>query len=246
MSGQGALGRLYGIGLGPGDPELLTVKAVRIIQGAPVVAYFAKAGRRGHARKIVDSWMPSPCVELPLYYPVTTEIAFDDPCYVAQLAAFYQSSAEAIAAHLRAGRDVALLSEGDPLFYGSFMHLFVRLKDDFPVTIVPGVTGMSGAWAAAQTPVAWGDDTLIVLPGTLPHAGLVARLADCNGAIIMKIGRNLAKVRAALGQAGLTERALYIERATMDNQVIMPLTQKRDDSAPYFALIVVPGMGRRP
>ena len=246
MSENNAAGRLYGIGLGPGDPELLTVKAVRIVQSAPVIAYFAKAGRRGNARKIVDCWMPSPCVELPLFYPVTTEIAFEHPEYVKQLSTFYESSALAIAGHLREGRDVALLSEGDPLFYGSFMHLFVRLKDDFPVTIVPGVTGMSGAWAAAQTPVAWGDDALIVLPGTLPHAGLVARLADCNGAIIMKIGRNLAKVRAALGQAGLAERALYIERATMDDQVIMPLTQKRDDSAPYFALIVVPGMGRQP
>ena len=239
-------GRLYGIGLGPGDPELLTVKAVRIIQGAPVVAYFAKAGRRGNARKIVDSWLPSPCVELPLYYPVTTEIAVGHPDYAARLSAFYASGAAAIAGHLRAGRDVALLSEGDPLFYGSFMHLFTRLKGDFAVTVVPGVTGMSGAWAAAQTPVAWGDDVLMVLPGTLPQTALIARLADCNGAVIMKIGRNLAKVRAALDEAGLLARAIYIERATMEEQVVLPLAQKRDDAAPYFALIVVPGMGRRP
>jgi len=246
MSEKSATGRLYGIGLGPGDPELLTVKAVRIIQGASVIAYFAKAGRRGNARKIVDAWMPSPCAELPLFYPVTTEIAFDHPDYIAQLSAFYESSAGAIAGHLREGRDVAVLSEGDPLFYGSFMHLFMRLKTEFAVTIVPGVTGMSGAWAAAQTPVAWGDDVLVVLPGTLPRAALVARLADCNGAIIMKIGCHLAKVRDALACAGLTERAIYVERATMQNEVVMPLAQKRDDAAPYFALIVVPGMGRRP
>jgi precorrin-2/cobalt-factor-2 C20-methyltransferase len=239
-------GRLYGVGLGPGDPELLTVKAVRIIQSAPVIAFFAKAGRRGNARRIVERWMPAECIEMPLCYPVTTEIAFDDPDYVAQLAAFYEASAAAIAAHLRAGRDVALLSEGDPLFYGSFMHLFMRLKAEFGVTIVPGVTGMSGAWAAAQTPVAWGDDVLIVLPGTLPPAALASRLADCNGAIIMKIGRNLAKVRTALADAGLLARAVYIERATMEEELVMPLAQKLDDFAPYFALIVVPGMGRRP
>jgi precorrin-2/cobalt-factor-2 C20-methyltransferase len=246
MSENNAAGRLYGIGLGPGDPELLTVKAVRIVQSAPVIAYFAKAGRRGNARKIVDCWMPSPCVELPLFYPVTTEIAFDHPEYVKQLSTFYESGAKAIAAHLREGRDVALLCEGDPLFYGSFVHLFARLKEDFAVTIVPGVTGMSGAWAAAQTPVAWGDDVLVVLPGTLPQAALVTRLADCNGAIIMKIGRNLAKVRDALACAGLIERAIYIERATMENEIVLPLAQKRDDLAPYFALIVVPGLGRRP
>ena len=146
-------GRLYGVGLGPGDPELLTVKAVRLIQAAPVVAYFAKAGRRGNARKIVDRWLPNSCEELPLHYPVTTEIPFDHPSYIAALAAFYEASAASIAERLQAGRDVALLSEGDPLFYGSFMHLFVRLKARFPVSIVPGVTAMSGCLAAAQIPV---------------------------------------------------------------------------------------------
>ena len=241
-----AAGRLYGVGLGPGDPELLTVKAVRIIQTAPVIAFFAKAGRRGNARRIVDRWMPAQCIEMPLCYPVTPEIAFDDPEYIAQLAAFYEASAAAIAAHLREGRDVALLSEGDPLFYGSFMHLFIRLRADHAVTIVPGVTGMSGAWAAAQTPVAWGDDVLVVLPGTLSPEALASRLRDCNGAIIMKIGRNLAKVRAALVNAGLLARAIYIERATMEEEIVLPLAQKLDDSAPYFALIVVPGIGRRP
>ena len=241
-----AAGRLYGVGLGPGDPELLTVKALRVIQAAPVVAYFAKAGRRGNARAIVDRWLSPSCEELPLYYPVTTEIAFDDPCYVAQLSAFYEASAEIIAAHLSAGRDVALLSEGDPLFYGSFMHLFMRLKARFAVTVVPGVTAMSGCLAAALTPGAWGDDVLAFLPGTLPLESLVERLTGCNAAAIMKIGRNLAKVRAALQRAGLLERAIYVERATMADEVVTPLAQKTDDEAPYFAMVIVPGMGRRP
>lgn len=245
MSGP-ATGRLYGIGLGPGDPELLTVKATRLIAAAPVVAYFAKAGRRGNARKIVDRWLNGTCEELPLYYPVTTEIPFDDPRYIAQLAAFYEAGAASVAERLLAGRDVALLSEGDPLFYGSFMHLFVRLRARFPVTIVPGVTAISGCLAAAQIPVAWGDDALTVLPGTLPFASLVKRLDGCNAVAIMKIGRNLAKIRAALAGAGLADRAVYVEHATTEKEIVLPLAQKSGDDAPYFAMIVVPGSGRRP
>jgi precorrin-2/cobalt-factor-2 C20-methyltransferase len=241
-----AAGRLYGIGLGPGDPELLTVKAVRLIQAAPVVAYFAKAARRGNARKIVDRWLMETCEELPLYYPVTTEIPFDDPRYIEALAAFYERSALAIAGRLEAGQDVALLSEGDPLFYGSFMHLFVRLKARFAVTIVPGVTALSGCLAAAQAPVTWGDDCLTVLPGTLPFASLVRRLQGGSAVAIMKVGRNLAKVRAALDAASLLDRAIYVERATTENEIVLPLSKKPDDEAPYFAMVIVPGVGRRP
>ena len=160
-----AFGRLYGVGIGPGDPDLLTVKATKVIAASPVVAFFAKAGRRGNARAIVDCWLKPSHVELPLYYPMTDESHFDDPPYREALARFYKESTIAIAAHLEAGRDVALLSEGDPLLYGSFMHLFVRLRDRFDVTIVPGVSSICGAWGAAGAPMTWGDDALVVLPG---------------------------------------------------------------------------------
>jgi precorrin-2/cobalt-factor-2 C20-methyltransferase len=246
MTGLQASGRLYGIGLGPGDPELLTVKAVRLIQAAPVVGYFAKAGRRGNARGIVARWMTGEAEELPLYYPMTTEYAFDSPVYVAVLAAFYQNAAAAIANHLDAGRDVALLSEGDPLFYGSFMHLYVRLRSRYPVTLVPGVTGMSGCWVVAGEPMTWGDDTLLVLPGTLPLAALIGRLRTTDAAVIMKLGRNLPKVRIAVEEAGLLLRAIYVERGTMENEVVMPLAEKTDEAAPYFSLILIPGRGQRP
>jgi precorrin-2/cobalt-factor-2 C20-methyltransferase len=239
-------GRLYGIGLGPGDPELLTVKAVRLIQAAPVIGYFAKSGRRGNARTIVDPWLTGEAQELPLYYPMTTEHAFDSPVYADVLGAFYQQATASIAGHLEAGRDVALLCEGDPLFYGSFMHLYVRLRTDYAVSIVPGVTGMAGCWAAAAEPMAWGDDTLIVVPGTLPLPALIDHLRSADAAVIMKLGRNFAKARQAVRDAGLIERAIYVERGTMDNELVMPLTEKTDDSAPYFSLILVPGDGRRP
>jgi precorrin-2/cobalt-factor-2 C20-methyltransferase len=239
-------GRLYGIGLGPGDPELLTVKALRLIQSVPVISYFAKAGRRGNARGIVDPWLNGHAEELPLYYPMTTEHAFDSPVYLSTLREFYETAVAALSAHLEAGRDVALLAEGDPLFYGSFMHLYVRLRAQYPVTLVPGVTGMAGCWSEAGEPMTWGDDTLSVLPGTLPLEVLVERLRATDAAVIMKLGRNFAKAREAVAEAGLMDRAIYVERGTMADQVVMKLAEKVDGPAPYFSLILIPGQGRRP
>ena len=244
--GDARAGTLTGVGLGPGDPELLTVKAVRVLEAAPVVSYFAKRGRRGNARTIADRWIPGGGAELPLHYPVTVEIPFDHPDYVAALSAFYADAAELLASHLAAGRAVARLCEGDPLFYGAFMHLYVRLRERFPCAIVPGVTGMSGCWTAAGAPMTWGDDVLTVVPGTLAAGPLTARLASADAAVVMKLGRNLPKVRAALAEAGLLERAVYVERGTMAAEVVMPLTDKRDDEAPYFSIVLVPGRGRRP
>ena len=243
---NGSAGRLYGIGLGPGDPELVTVKAARMIGEAPVIAYFAKQGRASNARRIADRWMKPGVTEIALAYPVTTEIPFDDPAYGHALRPFYDTGADRIAIHLAEGRDVALICEGDPLFYGSFMHVHARLKDRFRVAILPGITGMSGCWAAAQTPMSWGDDVLTVLPGTLPGAELARRLRATDAAVVMKLGHNLAKVRAALIEAGLAERAIYAERGTMAEERILPLAEKEGDDAPYFALILVPGQGRRP
>ena len=239
-------GKLIGVGLGPGDPELLTVKAVIAIQSSPVVAFFAKAGRRGNARQIADRWIAKDCIELPLYYPMTTEQRFDSPVYGTTLRAFYEEATAALADHLDQGRDVALLAEGDPLFYGSFMHLYVRLRERFETAIVPGVTGMAGCWGAVGAPIAWGDDVMTVLPGTLPEDELVARLANTHAAVVLKLGSNFAKARAAIVRAGLGERAIYVERGTMTGESVMKLADKTDDSAPYFSLILIPGEGRRP
>ena len=245
-NGQVGLGRLHGIGLGPGDPDLLTVKAVRLLEQASVVSYFAKEGRCGIARTIADRWLPKQRQDVPLFYPVTTEIPYDDPEYMERLGAFYAEAADLLATHLSAGRDVALLCEGDPLFYGSFMHLYIRLRDRFEVTVVPGVTGMSGCWTAAGEPMTWGDDILTVLPGTLEASVLRDRLAMTDAVVVMKLGQNLSKVRAAIAATGLLERAIYVERGTMADEVVMPLADKVGDDAPYFAVVLVPGHGRRP
>lgn len=239
-------GRLIGVGLGPGDPELLTVKAVEAIRAAPVIAFFAKKGRRGNAREIADRWIPEDRIELPLYYPMTTELSFEDPRYIATLRAFYEAANDQIAAHLDGGRDVALLAEGDPLFYSSFMHLYVRLRERFTTEIVPGITGMAGCWSRAGLPMAWGDDALSVLPGTLSEDDLAKRLVETQAAVIMKLGANLPKVRRAILRANLLQHAIYVERGTMAGEKIVRLAERGDEEAPYFAMILIPGNGRRP
>jgi precorrin-2/cobalt-factor-2 C20-methyltransferase len=234
-------GKLTGVGVGPGDPELITLKALRALQEADVVAHFAKAGNASNARAIVAGRIRAGVSELKLSYPVTTEIAAGTPAYCDKMREFYEASARAVAAHLDAGRSVAVICEGDPLFYGSYMHLHVRLAERYPTDVIAGVTGMSGCWSAAATPMAQGNDVFTVLPATLPEGELERRLADAESAVIMKLSRNLPKVRRALERTGRLERAIYVERGTMANAAVMALTAKKDDQAPYLALVLVPG-----
>ena len=238
MSGQG---KLIGVGTGPGDPELLTLKAVKALEAADVVAHFAKRGNSSNARRIVEAHLRPGVVELPLLYPVTTEIARDHEDYRDQISRFYAESAEAVAAHLEAGRTVAVLSEGDPLFYGSYMHLHVRLSERYPTEVIPGITAMSGCWSQAGVPIVQGDDIMTILPGTLAETELAARLSNSEAAIIMKVGRNLPRIRRALEAAGKLDRAIYVERGTMANGHVVRLADKRDDEAPYFSIVLVPG-----
>jgi precorrin-2/cobalt-factor-2 C20-methyltransferase len=239
-------GTVYGVGLGPGDPDLMSVKAHRLVTQAPLVAYFRKKGRPGQARTIVEGLLASNVREIPLEYPVTTEIAVDDPAYGEALSAFYAECIARLEEELRAGRDIVVLCEGDPFFYGSFMHLHSRLIGRVPVEVVPGITGMSGCWTATGTPVTYGDDVLTVLMGTLNEASLVARMSGADALVVMKLGRNYPKVRRALTEAGLLERAFYVERGTMQGQLVVPMMEKADDKAPYFSMIIVHGQGRRP
>lgn len=238
-------GQLIGVGVGPGDPDLITLKAVRALGTADVVAYFAKLGNASHARAIAHPHFRAGAEELPLGYPVTTEMPKDEAPYRTAITGFYEAAAEAVAAHLAAGRTVAVLSEGDPMFYGSYMHLHVRLAHRFPTEVIAGVTGMSGCWSQAGTPIAQGDDVLSVLPGTLSEAELARRLAGTDAAVIMKVGRNLPKIRRALAAAGRLERALYVERGTMAGSLCEHLATRGDAPAPYFAIVLVPGWETR-
>lgn len=237
---------LYGVGLGPGDPAHMTVRAREVVLAADRLVHFCKRGRRGNARTTADAVIaPDPAREIALAYPVTIEASVDEEDYAGPIAAFYEEAAERLAAEMAAGRSVAVLCDGDPFLYGSFMHLWRRLAPRFPTEVVPGVPAMAGAWALAGTPIAWGDDVMSVLPATLAEDELLRRLRDTDAAVVMKLGRNLPKVRTVLDRAGLTARAVYVERVGMDGQYAIALADKPDDEAPYFSMILIPGEGRR-
>ncbi len=239
-------GVIYGVGLGPGEPDLMSVRADRLIRGASHVAYFRKAGRQGRARKTVHDMLPDGVVEFAMEYPVTTEIPVSDPRYNALLSQFYSECTAHLGALSDQGQDVVVLCEGDPFFYGSFMHLYTRLEGIAPTEVVPAITGMSGAWTATGAPITWGDDTLSVLTGTLPEDELARRMGDSDALVVMKIGRNFDKVRRALTTAGLDDRAWLVEYAAMANQNVVKLSEVGDRVAPYFSIIIVHGQGRRP
>ncbi|TGG93859.1 precorrin-2 C(20)-methyltransferase [Natronospirillum operosum] len=238
-------GRIYGVGLGPGAQDLMSVRAHRLLTSARHVAFFRKAGRMGQARRIAGDLLPETAQELPMEYPVTTEIPFTDPRYNDCLAEFYSECIERLLAIAESGEDVVVLCEGDPFFYGSFMHLYTRLQDRVPVEVVPGITGMSGAWTATGQPVTWGDDILTVLMATLPEAELTRRIRETDAAVVMKIGRNLSRLRRAVSEAGRLTDAWLVEYAAMPEQRVRPLAEV-GDTAPYFSTLVIHGNGRRP
>ncbi|MEO6795185.1 MAG: precorrin-3B C(17)-methyltransferase [Mycobacterium sp.] len=240
-------GRFYGVGLGPGDPELITRKAARIIGEADVVAYHAGVNKASYARTIAADLIGAGVIEEELRYPVTTGVTDHPGGYTGALADFYEQSAARLAAHLDAGRTVALLAEGDPLFYGSFMYMHDRLSDRFPTEIIPGVPAFSAATAALGMPLVRQTDVLTVLPGTLPEHELAMRLAGTDGAIIMTLGRTFPAVRRALVAAGRLEHAHYVERASHPQQRWLPVAGMDEADAasvPYLSLIVVDGDSR--
>ncbi|BBZ67559.1 ATP-binding protein [Mycolicibacterium insubricum] len=234
-------GILYGVGLGPGDPELVTVKAARVIGAADVVAYHSARHGKSIARRIAEPYLRAGQTEEHLVYPVTTETVDHPGGYAGAMEDFYAEAAARIAAHLEAGRDVALLAEGDPLFYSSYMHMHSRLTERFSAVIVPGVTAVSAASAAVATPLVTGEEILTVLPGTLGGAELTRRLADTDAAVVMKLGRSFPKVRRALEDSGRIGDAYYVERASTQDQQVAPADQVDADTVPYFSLVLVPG-----
>ncbi|WP_372671066.1 precorrin-2 C(20)-methyltransferase [Amycolatopsis kentuckyensis] len=233
-------GTLYGVGLGPGDPELMTVKAARLISEASVIAYHCARHGRSIARSVAEPYLREGQIEERLVYPVTTETTDHPGGYEGAIADFYELSAKRLAEHLDAGRDVVLLCEGDPFFYGSYMYMHERLSGRFDAVVVPGVTSVSAASAVLGRPLVQRDEVLTVLPGTLPAPELARRLADTDAAAVLKLGRTFGSVREALAEAGKLDDAVYVERATWGQQRIEPLASVDPSTVPYFSLALLP------
>lgn len=226
-----AEGSLYGIGIGPGDPELITLKGLRLLRACPVLAYPAPEEGDSLARRIVAPHLSGTQIEIAIRMPLTVER------FPAR--EVYDRAVVELGEHLVAGRDVAVLCLGDPFFYGSFMYLFARLATRHPVTVVPGVTSVAAAAAAAGAPLVGGSETLAVIPASLPDTEIERRLAACDSAAIVKLGRHFARVRALLDKLGLAARARYVEHATMADERQLPLADVAPDSVPYFSLVLV-------
>ena len=224
-------GRLYGLGIGPGDPELLTLKALRLLQAAPVMAYPVSDSGKSLARSIVADYLSHTPIEVPMYFPFKPDQSAQP---------YYDQAAETLAGHLGDGQDVAVLCEGDPFFYGSFMYLFTRLAERFVTEVVPGVCSLMASASALGTPLTYRNDVFVVLPAILPADVLAARLAMADAAVIIKLGKHFAKVYEVLKQVGLRDRARYITCATMPNQRIIAIEQVDPTQVPYFSMIVIP------
>ena len=227
---DGRRGRLYGIGIGPGDPELLTLKALRLLRDAAVIAYPAPEYGASFARSIVADWLDGSRPEIAIRFPMRPGPV---PSTV------YDGAAAALSAQLECGRDVALLCQGDPLFYGSFVQLFGRLVRRFPIEIVPGVSSLGACAAAARTPLTTRDETLAVVPATLDEPALAGRILAAETVAIVKLGRHLAKVRRVVRRLGLLDQAIYIECATTPNERVAPLAEIEAAAAPYFSMLII-------
>ena len=223
-------GRLYGLGVGPGDPELLTLKTLRLLRALPVVAYPAPEHGDSFARAIVAAWIEGHQREIAIRFPMRPG---PPPVEI------YDSAAAVLAAELDDGRDVALLCQGDPLFYGSFIDVFTRLAGQYQIEIVPGVSSLTACGAAAAIPLVSRDDALAVIPATLDEDQIAARLAESDAVAIVKLGRHISKVCRVLDRLGLLDGAVYIEHATLPTQRVAPVTRINPDLAPYFSMVLL-------
>ena len=238
------IGTIYGVGLGPGSVDLMSVRADKLIKSCNFIAFFRKAGRPGHARQIVSEILPKNVKEYAMEYPVTTEIPLSDPRYKKIMTSFYDECCRHITSVIESGDDVCVLCEGDPFFYGSFMHIYERLRFEVPIEVVPAITGMSAAWTATGLPITWGDNILTILTGTLSEKELVDKISTTDAAVIMKVGQNLNKIRAAITLAERENDAFIVEFAAMSNQSVCKLVEYTKEVAPYFSIIILHGKAK--
>lgn len=233
--------KLIGVGVGPGDPELITVKGMKAIQSAEIVVYHETEKHNSNALNIARCFISKKALLQPLTYPVTTETNSRSDGYKQELNLFYKNAEQLIDSYLKIGKTVVVLAEGDPLFYSSFMYIYDRLGKNYPTEIIPGISSIFGAASVLQTPLCYRNQSFTVLSGVLDKQLLIEKLQNGDAFAILKVGRNLDKIKDALQATGLFKRALYIERATMAEQQIIPFAKVDGQQSPYFSLILIPG-----
>ena len=239
------MGKVICVGLGPGAQDLMSVKCDKIVRSATHIAFFRKKGAKGKARSTVQGLLNPAVVEYPMEYPITSEIHFEDPQYKKSLKEFYEYWSKKLII-LSQENDIVILCEGDPFFYGSFMHLHARMQDKVDIEVVPGITGMSACWTSLGKPFSWGDDSTLVLMGTLEKQKILSGLQQADAVVIMKVGDHVDKVKNCLKEVGMLERAWIVENGSMENELIKKLSEYSPSKAPYFSVILVHGQGRRP
>ena len=239
------MGKVICVGLGPGAQDLMSVKCDKIVRSATHIAFFRKKGAKGKARSTVKGLLNPVVVEYPMEYPITSEIHFEDPQYKKSLKEFYEYWSNKLII-LSQENDIVILCEGDPFFYGSFMHLHARMQDKVNIEVVPGITGMSACWTSLGIPFSWGDDSTLVLMGTLEKEKILSGLKQADAVVIMKVGDHVDKVKNCLKEVGMLERAWIVENGSMENERIKKLSEYIPSKAPYFSVILVHGQGRRP
>ncbi|MEL7543865.1 MAG: precorrin-2 C(20)-methyltransferase [Pseudomonadota bacterium] len=233
-------GKLYGLGVGPGDPELISLKAYRLLREAHVVAYPTGREGGGNALSIVQPHLHDDHVLVPMTYPATAGPVADSADYPALMSTFYDETSDELAAHLEAGRDVALICQGDPFFYGSYMYWHARLAERFDTTVVPGISSVMTGPVVLGKPLCHRTDTVTVIPATLDEAEIERRLTVADSAVLMKLGRTLPKVRRVLERVGRLDDAWLVERATMDGERVTPMRDDAVEDAGYFSICVLP------
>ena len=239
-------GIIYGVGVGPGDPELISLKAYNLLKKAKYIAYFKKKNKDGISYNIVKQFLRKNVLEIQMDYPITTEISFQGIEYKQTLSQFYENCCNEILSISNRNNDIIVLCEGDPFFYGSFMHLYTRLLDKNIIKVIPGITGMSAAWTASKFPITWGDDILTVIMGTMSENEIVKRIKKNDAIVIMKIGKNYEKICKVLKKLNLFDDAFLIENASMSNERVRKLINVQELILPYFSIILLHGTGRRP
>ncbi len=224
-------GKIIGIGVGPGDPELITLKALKAIKAGKIIAYPSTETEESYARSIVKDYFSENVLEIPIKIPMV------ESRFPSQL--IYNTASDEISAHLKKGEDVIILCQGDPFFYGSFMYLFSRFAGKFPIEIIPGISSLNACSAVSQRPLCSRLESLSVIPGGMNDEEFLKQLEKEGAFAIMKVGKHLNRIKGLLDRKGMGGRAVYVSHATLPNQKVFPLS-KAPEIAPYFSMILVP------